>query len=86
MTRLEETPTSIQTAAGRTIFSNTSNPPDYLEKKHRFSTVNQEIHTPQPLPDFKQFKQNFKRKSIFQQWTEANYNHGVYFNPGVNCL
>ena len=53
MTRLEEQPTSIQTAAGRTIFSTTSNPPDYLEAKHRFSTVNQEIHTLQPLPDFK---------------------------------
>jgi hypothetical protein len=53
MTRLEEQPSSIQTAAGRTIFSNTSNPSDYLEKKHRFSTVNQEIHNTQKMPDFK---------------------------------
>ena len=88
MNRFDEQPSSIQNynAAGRTIFSNTSNPPDYLEKKHRFSTVNKEIHNVQPMPDFTSFKQNFKRKSIFQQWTDATYNHGVYFNPGVNCL
>jgi hypothetical protein len=79
---------TIQTlnAANRAIFSNISNPPDYIEKEHRFNTNSRDVHTPKPLPDFSAFKKNFKRKSVFQQWTEANYNHGVYFNPGVNCL
>jgi uncharacterized protein (DUF1786 family) len=51
--------------ANRTIYSNTSNPPDYVEEKHRFSTVHQEVHTPKQIPDFAYFKKNFKRKSIF---------------------
>ena len=70
----------------QTIYSTSSNPPTYNEKEHRFSTVNKELHGVQKMPDLSPFKKNFKRKSIFQQWTDATYNHGVYFNPAVNCL
>jgi hypothetical protein len=57
---------------------------DSSPEKH-FETHNQREFSPKQV-DISKFKRFFKRKNQFQQWSEALYNNGVFFNPSVNGL
>jgi len=80
-----------------TIYSKYSNPPDYnlKEYKNRYVTSNDEQYgcalmskkeTSTSGRAAQQARRFNKRKSPYQQFSDAKYNFGVYFNPVMNGL
>ena len=80
-----------------TIYSKYSNPPDYnlKEYKNRYVTSNDEQYgcalmskkeTSTSGRAAHQARRFNKRKSPYQQFSDAKYNFGVYFNPVMNGL
>jgi hypothetical protein len=51
----------------------------------RFETSNKKEYYKKQV-DLSKFKKFYKRKNQFQQWSDALYNTGVFFNPAVNGL
>ena len=79
-----------------TIYSKYSNPPDYnmKEDQNRYVTSNDEQYGCALMSKKdsssgrvqQQARRFNKRKSPYQQYSDAKYNFGVYFNPVMNGL
>lgn len=71
------------------IYSKGSNPLNYNqnEKDNRYKTIHKDEFSPKDRLISKRYNRKFnKRKSPYQMYSEAKFNHGVYFNPPLNGL
>ena len=71
-------------ACARTIYVDKMNGASF-NNSNRFETHNASQYSPK-FNDITKFKKYHKRKNQFKIWSEAYYNHGVYFNPPVNGI
>jgi hypothetical protein len=64
--------------------------PALSDIQDRFKSINSLVYTPkQPVQDRLQpiTRSNFKkRRSPYSQWSDAQFNFGVYVNPSINGL
>lgn len=80
----------LQSSAVMTaIYSKSSNPPQYNmnEKDNRYRTSHvDDFCAKERVFSKRSGKKYNKRKSPYQQFSDAKYNMGVFFNPAINGL